>query len=86
LLTRADCCIPDTAIWEAHVQAKQHLIEKVQALTGVALQPNIPIFGFARRMTAYKRPDLLFSDLAVAGDCTQPPVPDRARRQGASAR
>src|SRR3989338_8493264 len=37
LLVRADCCIPDAAIWEAHVQAKQHLIEKVQALTGVAL-------------------------------------------------
>ncbi|TAN71523.1 MAG: alpha-glucan family phosphorylase [Gallionella sp.] len=63
LLVRADCCIPEAAIWEAHVQAKQHLIEKVQALTGVSLQPDVPIFGFARRMTAYKRPDLLFSDL-----------------------
>lgn len=63
LLMRADCCIPDTAIWEAHVQAKQHLIGKMQALSGVSLQPDIPIFGFARRMTAYKRPDLLFSDL-----------------------
>ncbi|MDD5384470.1 MAG: alpha-glucan family phosphorylase [Gallionella sp.] len=63
LLVRADCCIPEAAIWEAHVQAKQQLIEKVQALTGVALKPDVPIFGFARRMTAYKRPDLLFSDL-----------------------
>ena len=63
LLMRADCCIPEAAIWEAHVQAKQHLIEKVQALSGVALKPDVPIFGFARRMTAYKRPDLLFSDL-----------------------
>lgn len=63
LLVRADCCIPDAAIWEAHVQAKQLLIEKVQTLTGVELHPDIPIFGFARRMTAYKRPDLLFSDL-----------------------
>jgi len=72
LLVRADCCIPDAAIWEAHVQAKQSLIEKVQALTGVSLQPDVPIFGFARRMTAYKRPDLLFSDLerlrAIARD------------------
>jgi starch phosphorylase len=63
LLMRVDCCIPDAAIWEAHVQAKQHLIEKVQALTGVALKPDVPLFGFARRMTAYKRPDLLFADL-----------------------
>jgi len=63
LLMRADCCIPDVAIWDAHVQAKQRLIEKVQSLSGVLLRPDIPIFGFARRMTAYKRPDLLFSDL-----------------------
>ena len=63
LLMRADCCIPDAAIWEAHVQAKQHLIEKVRALTGVALHPRVPILGFARRMTAYQRPDLLFTDL-----------------------
>jgi len=62
-LVRADCCIPDAAVWEAHVQAKQELIEKVRALTGVALHPKVPILGFARRMTAYKRPDLLFADL-----------------------
>jgi starch phosphorylase len=62
-LVRADCCIPDAAVWEAHVEAKQTLIEKVRVLAGVALHPNIPILGFARRMTAYKRPDLLFSDL-----------------------
>jgi len=63
LLMRADCCIPDATIWESHVQAKQHLIEKVQTLTGVSLDPKLPIIGFARRMTAYKRPDLLFSDI-----------------------
>ncbi len=62
-LVRADCCIPNAAVWEAHVQAKQALIEKVRALAGVALHPKVPILGFARRMTAYKRPDLLFSDL-----------------------
>ena len=28
-----------------------------------ALDPGLPILGFARRMTAYKRPDLLFTDL-----------------------
>ena len=63
LLMRADCCIPDEAIWESHVQAKQLLIEKVQALTNVSLDIKTPIIGFARRMTAYKRPDLLFSDI-----------------------
>jgi starch phosphorylase len=62
LLVRADR-IPDAAIWEAHVVAKNQLIEKVRMLTGVVLHPKIPIIGFARRMTAYKRADLLFSDL-----------------------
>ncbi len=63
ILMRAECCITDEEIWEAHVQAKQRLIEKVQALSGVSLKPDVPTFGFARRMTAYKRPNLLFTDL-----------------------
>ncbi len=63
LLRRADCCIDDEAVWQAHVQARAGLIERVQARCGVALDPEVAILGFARRMTAYKRPDLLFSDL-----------------------
>ncbi len=62
LLVRADA-IPDTAISAAHVQAKQALAEKVSTLTGAKLRPNAMLVGFARRMTAYKRPDLLFDDL-----------------------
>jgi len=64
LLVRADCCIADAEIWNAHVEAKQALIERVKTATGVSLHPKVPILGFARRMTAYKRPDLLFTDLA----------------------
>jgi len=63
LLVRADCCVPDGEIWSAHQQARQQLIDRVISLTSVQLRPEIPIMGFARRMTAYKRPDLLFSDL-----------------------
>ncbi|MBI5463003.1 MAG: alpha-glucan family phosphorylase [Gammaproteobacteria bacterium] len=63
LLIRADCCLSDDAVWGAHCQAKQTLIERVRTLTGVALNVEQPMLGFARRMTAYKRPDLLFSDL-----------------------
>jgi starch phosphorylase len=62
LLNRADA-IPDAELLEAHARAKQALIGRVQALTGAALDAAKPILGFARRMTAYKRPDLLFSDL-----------------------
>jgi starch phosphorylase len=63
MLVRADCCIPDAAVWDSHSAAKQSLIERVRVVTGLALDPAIPVLGFARRMTAYKRPDLLFSDL-----------------------
>ncbi len=62
ILVRADS-VSDAAIWDAHTQAKAHLIERVKTLTGVTLYPKIPILGFARRMTAYKRPDLLFTDI-----------------------
>jgi len=62
MMVRADL-IPDHALWQAHREAKSQLIEKVRALTSVHLDPHIPILGFARRMTAYKRPDLLFSNM-----------------------
>jgi len=62
LLNRADQ-IPDSDIWSAHVAAKSKLIERVRQTCNVSLDPELPIFGFARRMTAYKRPDLLFSDI-----------------------
>lgn len=55
--------IPDAAIWEAHDRARNQLIETVRTVSGVSLDPNRPILGFARRMTAYKRPDLLFNDM-----------------------
>lgn len=63
MLVRAECCISDEAIWEAHYRAKSKLIAAVKDHCHINLDPQTPIFGFARRMTAYKRPDLLFSDL-----------------------
>lgn len=63
LLVRAEHIISDELIWDTHCQAKAALIDKVKSLCGKVLDPDIPIFGFARRMTAYKRPDLIFSDL-----------------------
>ena len=62
-LVRADR-IADGVLWQAHTEAKQALIALVQERCGIALHPKVPVLGFARRMTAYKRPDLLFSDLA----------------------
>lgn len=50
-------------ILQAHHQAKTILFDLVQKLTGKTLDLSLPTIGFARRMTAYKRPDLLFSDM-----------------------
>ena len=63
LLVRADCCLADDEVWAAHLACKQALVERVASLTPVRLDPELPVLGFARRMTAYKRPDLLFTDL-----------------------
>jgi starch phosphorylase len=55
--------IPDAAVLDAHAQAKRELIERVQAIAGIRLDERVPTLGFARRMTTYKRPELLFTDL-----------------------
>ncbi len=50
-------------IREAHAHAKQALMNEVRERTGEVLDPEVLTIGFARRATAYKRADLLFSDL-----------------------
>jgi starch phosphorylase len=55
--------VPDQAVWDAHQNARQKLLDRVRQTAGKTLDPALPILGFARRMTAYKRPDLIFSDL-----------------------
>ena len=61
-LVRAECCLAPDAIWQAHQRAKADLLTEI-AKMGLNLDPALPILCFARRMTAYKRPDLLFADL-----------------------
>ena len=55
--------IPLEELLQAHRQAKEELVEEVVRRTGVSLEPATMTLGFARRATAYKRADLLFSDL-----------------------
>jgi starch phosphorylase len=62
VMVRADQ-LPAQQVWAAHVRARDDLFAQVRSRTGVALDPALPVIGFARRMTAYKRPELLFSDL-----------------------
>jgi starch phosphorylase len=55
--------IPDDEIWAAHMEAKSALLNYVRETTGVDMSPDVLTLGFARRATAYKRADLIFSDL-----------------------
>jgi glycogen phosphorylase len=55
--------LDDNAIWACHLSAKQDLLDLVRVSTGIDLAPDTLIIGFARRMTGYKRPLLLFEDL-----------------------
>ena len=54
--------IPADEVWAAHQQQKQQLLDRVREQTGVEMKPETLTIGYARRMTAYKRPDLLFHD------------------------
>ncbi|MBI4328312.1 MAG: alpha-glucan family phosphorylase, partial [Chloroflexi bacterium] len=55
--------IPLEEVRQAHMEAKEEMLEEIDARTGVRLDPVVMTIGFARRATPYKRPDLLFSDL-----------------------
>jgi len=62
LLVRVDN-IPDTEVWDAHRGAKAYLFQYVDEVTGIRLDPELLTIGFARRAAAYKRANMIFSDL-----------------------
>jgi starch phosphorylase len=55
--------IPDDEIWAAHSEAKKKLIDYVNSVSDAGMDYEALTIGFARRATAYKRADLLFSDV-----------------------
>jgi starch phosphorylase len=63
LYLRYAISIPLGEIAEAHAEAKRELLAEVERRNGLRLKPEVMTLGFARRSTAYKRGDLLFSDL-----------------------
>jgi starch phosphorylase len=73
ILVRADQ-LADEAVWAAHQEAKTDLLTVVAKATGCEMDRERPVIGFARRMTAYKRPDLLFADIErLAAICDRHP-------------
>lgn len=55
--------IPKDEVWQAHIQAKQSLIQYVNRQTNSGMDADLLTIGFARRAAAYKRWDLLFHDI-----------------------
>ena len=55
--------IPGPEILKAHTCAKAELLSRVKDHHQLAMNPEVFTIGFARRVTAYKRADLLFTDL-----------------------
>ncbi|MFH0876175.1 MAG: alpha-glucan family phosphorylase [archaeon] len=50
-------------IWDAHFESKKILIDFVNERENAGLDYNYFTIGYARRMTSYKRPDLIFYDI-----------------------
>lgn len=50
-------------IWEAHEKAKYDLIDYQKSHSFTLMDEEVLTVGFARRITAYKRPTLIFHDL-----------------------
>jgi glycogen phosphorylase len=62
-MLRQAVSIPQDEIWDAHVEAKSHLLTLIKERTGLSLSADVLTIGFARRATQYKRADLIFSDV-----------------------
>ncbi len=62
LLVRVDT-IPDEELWEAHMKAKQDLLNLVKEKTATQMETDTLTIAFARRATEYKRAMMIFSDL-----------------------
>jgi starch phosphorylase len=67
LYLRYAISIPVDEIQQAHAEAKRELLAEVKRRTGIRLDPAVMTIGFARRAAAYKRADLLLSDLDRLG-------------------
>jgi glycogen phosphorylase len=60
---RSALALPPEEVWAAHLIAKHELLEVVRQKTGLVLELDAFTIGFARRVTGYKRADLILSDL-----------------------
>jgi len=62
-ILRSAFSIDKNEVWNAHMEAKQVLINFVNKRFNVGMNYDDFTIGFGRRQTAYKRPDLLLSNI-----------------------
>ena len=55
--------IPKEDIWNAHQEAKQHLIDEINLRNNIGFHVARFTIGYARRFTEYKRPDMILFDI-----------------------
>jgi starch phosphorylase len=60
---RSAMAIAKQEIWQAHGAAKRSLLQLVNREMNSGMDTDVFTLGFARRAAAYKRSDLLFSDI-----------------------
>ncbi|MFT7615523.1 MAG: starch phosphorylase [Candidatus Woesearchaeota archaeon] len=60
---RAALSIPQKQIWDAHQKAKGRLLDRINKEHNAEFEEDVLTIGFARRATAYKRADLVFTDI-----------------------
>jgi len=56
--------IPETEMWNAHMEAKKKLIDYINKESNAGMDYETFTIGFARRASTYKRAGLLFFDVA----------------------
>jgi starch phosphorylase len=58
-------------LWDVHKKIKKELVNYSNTHSWLLLDENMFTIGFARRITEYKRPTLIFNDLDRLGDICQ---------------
>ena len=59
--------VAEKLLWSRHMVLKDKMLDGIYVRTGARLDRGLLTIGFARRATAYKRSDLIFSDENIIG-------------------
>jgi len=55
--------IPSKKLWDAHIIRKRKLINSLNNVLGLELREDVLTIAWSRRLAAYKRPDLIITDI-----------------------